>query len=137
MVDALLAAAEGETLGAATINEIAAALNVTRTSIYDWAHEHKAFADAIARARKLADAAVEAALRKKAIGYTTELVEQKLSKDGEVLDLRKEIHVPSDTAAASYWLKNRDPGRWSDKTKVEISGDFAEQVEAFLTRKDA
>jgi AcrR family transcriptional regulator len=137
MVDALLAAAEGETLGAATINEIAAALNVTRTAIYDWAHKHKDFADAIARARKLADAAVEAALRKKAIGYTTELIEQKLSKDGEVFDLKKELHVPSDTAAASYWLKNRDPERWSDKTKVEISGDFAEQVEAFLNRKDA
>ena len=135
MIDTLIAAAEGETLGAATINEIAAALGVSKTSVYDWAHQHKEFAEAIARVRRLADAAVESALRKKAIGYTVEIAEQRVTKDGDVVDLKKDVHVPSDTAAASFWLKNRDPDRWSDKQKLEVSGDFADQVEAYMKAK--
>lgn len=139
MIDTLIAAAEGDTLGAATIPDIAKVLGVSRASVYAWTQEHKDFLDAIVRVRKMADAEVESALRKRAIGYTVELAEQKVDKDGCVHDLKKDVHVAPDTPAAIFWLKNRDPERWSDKTKVEVTGDFADQVEAYLAsqRKDA
>jgi hypothetical protein len=38
--------------------------------------------------------------------------------------MRRE-HVPPDTTAAIFWLKNRDPARWRDAWQLEhISGKY-------------
>lgn len=135
MASALIAAAEADTLGAATINEIAAALNVSRTSVYDWAAQHKEFADAIAHARKIADKKVESALFKRALGYELQEV-RKTVKDGpkgvEVIEHTQVNHIPADTPAAVFWLKNRNREEWSDKQQLEVTGDFFEHVERIV-----
>jgi AcrR family transcriptional regulator len=144
MAQALIAAAEGDTLGAATIPDIARVLGVSRTSVYDWLQQHKEFADAIVRARTLADAAVVSALRKRATGFDFTETSKTTQEGGggkggesltKVTETEKRIYVAPDTAAAVFWLKNRDPEQWSDKTKVEVTGDFVEQVEAILKAK--
>lgn len=84
------------------------------------------------RVRKMTDAAVENALRKRALGYTIEIAEQKVTKDGDVVDLKKDVHIPSDTPAAVFWLKNRNREEWSDKQQIEVTGDFFEHVEKIV-----
>lgn len=140
MAHALITAAEGDTLGAATIPDIAKVLGVNRSSVYLWMQKHPEFSEAIVRVRTLADAAVVSALRKRATGFdfteTSKTTQEGGGKEGEsltkVTETVKHTYVAPDTAAAVFWLKNRDPARWSDKTKVEVSGDFVDQVEAIL-----
>jgi hypothetical protein len=125
-------AADEDKLGAATIKIIAKYLAVAPSSVYLWMAKHPSFSEAIAYARGLADQDVVVALHERSKGYTKKLTEQKVDKDGGVHDLTKEIHIPADTPAAIFWLKNRNPEEWADKTKVELTGDFVEQVEAMV-----
>jgi ClpP class serine protease len=139
MCEAVLRGARDGQIGAGTIKAIAAYLDIDYSTVYDWMGKHGDFAEAITRARGITDEDVESALRRRATGYEVTLVEQRVDKEGNVHDLKKDVHLPADTAAATFWLKNRDPKRWADKTQVEVTSDFAEQVEAFLAtqRKDA
>ncbi len=143
MTDALIAAAEGDTLGGATIPDIAKVLGTSKFTIYEWMRTYPEFSAAIVRVRTMADAAVESALRKRATGFdfveTTKVTKEGGGKEGEnltqVTESVKQVYVPPDTAAAVFWLKNRDPERWAEKTKVEVTGNFADQVEAYLASK--
>lgn len=139
-------AADAGTLGAATAREVAAELDVHPSTVYQWITDHAAFSEAFTYARQQTDRLVESALFKKARGFDfTETT--KTTKEGgkekdslaTVTETVKQVYVPPDTAAAVFWLKNRDPDRWAEKTKVEINGNFADQVEAYLAskRKDA
>lgn len=147
MDEALKAAADSGALGACTVNEVAKVLEVSAQTIYEWIGKHKSFSEAFAYARRTADRQIESALFKKAKGFdfteTTKTTREGGGKEGDsltqVTESVKHVYVPPDTPAAIFWLKNRDPERWSDKTKVEVTGDFADQVEAYLAsqRKDA
>jgi len=32
----------------------------------------------------------------------------------------EEIHMPADTTAQIFWLKNRKPSKWKDKQDIDI-----------------
>jgi transposase-like protein len=138
MAETLRVAADAGSLGAATVNEIAKELGVVASTIYLWIKEHQDFSEAFAYARQMADRKIESALFKRAHGYELNEV-RKTVKDGpkgvEVVEHTQVNHIPPDTAAAVFWLKNRNPADWSDKTKVEVTGDFADKVEAILKAK--
>jgi hypothetical protein len=38
-------------------------------------------------------------------------------------------HYPPDTTAAVFWLKNRQPDKWRDKTISEVSGPNGNPIE--------
>lgn len=40
----------------------------------------------------------------------------------EVINARTVKHIPPDTTAQIFWLKNRRPDRWRDKQQIEHSG---------------
>ena len=70
---------------------------------------------ALKKGKEVVDIEVENALLKRALGYTITVVEQKVDKFGDVHDLKKDVHIPGDTTAQSFWLKNRKPDKWRDK----------------------
>jgi len=42
-----------------------------------------------------------------------------------------EEHVPPDTTAAIFWLKNRDPAHWRDAWQLEhVTGKYVISVQA-------
>lgn len=66
-----------------------------------------------------ADYRVQNSLYNRAIGYTIKLTEDKITKDGDVVSLEKEVHIPADVQAAIFWLTNRMSDKWQSRKSVE------------------
>jgi hypothetical protein len=135
MCEAVLTGAREGKIGAGTIKAIAAYLGIGYATVYEWMGKFPDFAEAVTRARGITDEDVVSALRDRSIGYTMQLSEERVTKEGAIVQLTKDVHVPGDTTAASFWLKNRQRKDWTEKTEVEIKGNFADQVEAYLATK--
>lgn len=135
----------------ATDDELADFFKVHRATIYRWKHTHPEFCAAIVAGKEVADERVERALYQKATGYnvTEEMaIKVKLEqfREGvEVVEVEK--HIPSDTTAAIFWLKNRRSQQWRDKQEHGITDkegndvplsdrEIAKRI-AFLLTKDA
>ena len=112
-----------------TVTQMCETLNISRDKFYRWGKESEAFAEAVLRVRATADDAVENAFYNRALGYDRTMNEDRLDKDGGVVSLSKDIHVPADTRAGEFWLRNRDPSKWQNKQVIEIAGDHVERVE--------
>ena len=65
------------------------------------------------------------------------LRKQKVTKDGDVVDIEEEVHIPPDTTAQIFWLKNRKKAQWRDKVEVEKMGTI-QKIEIIndLTKDD-
>lgn len=86
---------EGWARDGLTDDQIAHNIGIRRSTLYEWKNKHSDFADAIKRSKEVADYEVESALFKKA-------------KMG-------------DTTAQIFWLKNRKPDKWRDKTDTVLT----------------
>lgn len=83
------------------------------------------FKSLVDKGNEVANEAVESALFKRAIGYEAEdtITEVKVSTDGsaQTTFVRKsKRHVPGDTTAMIFWLKNRMSDKWRDKQDMNI-----------------
>lgn len=83
---------------------IAAFFGVSQPTIYQWQKEHPAFQEGIRRGRANADGLVTSAVFRRACGYD-----------------KKGRHYPPDFSSASFWLRNRRPEEWRDKTEIEAN----------------
>lgn len=101
--------------------QIAKNMGITRPTLWDWKKKELNIFNALKKGREVADYEVENALFKRALGYTIQINEQKIDKDGCVHDTIRDMHVPADTTAQIYWLKNRKPKEWRDKVEQEIT----------------
>lgn len=101
-----------------TDEQIAKNIGINRTTLYDWKKKEVNIADALKKGKEVIDFEVENALLKKALGYTITLNKQKVTKDGDVVDITEEVHVPPDTTAQIFWLKNRKKEQWREKVEV-------------------
>lgn len=99
-----------------TIEQIAEITGVSKRALHYWWRDNPEFMHAVKEARQVADELVEASLFSKALGYTYE--EEALGKFGPV-PLVKQAHP--DVVACIYWLKNRQPDKWRDKSEHEHS----------------
>ena len=86
---------EGWARDGLTDDQIAHNIGISRATYYDWKNKHPDFLDALKRSKEVADYEVESALFKKA-------------KMG-------------DTTAQIFWLKNRRPEKWRDKTDMTVT----------------
>jgi hypothetical protein len=109
----------------ATDLEIANFFGVHYTTIYEWKHVHPAFCDAIRVGKARADERVERSLYQKAIGYTvTEqtAMKYKPAQHREAVKVvSNERHVPAETGAATFWLRNRQPERWRERSEMDVA----------------
>lgn len=109
---------EGWARDGLTDEQIAKNIGINRTTLYDWKKKEVNIADALKKGKEVIDFEVENALLKKALGYTITLEEEKLDKDGCVHTLKKDVHIPPDTTAQIFWLKNRQVKKWRDKVEI-------------------
>lgn len=112
---------EGWARDGLTDEQIAKNIGINRTTLYDWKKKEINIANTLKKGKEIIDFEVENALLKKALGYTITLNKQKVTKDGDVVDITEEVHVPPDTTAQIFWLKNRQPKKWRDKVEQDVT----------------
>ncbi|MBR1248878.1 hypothetical protein JQ609_18325 [Bradyrhizobium sp. AUGA SZCCT0169] len=99
----------------ATDRDLADFFEVTVVTIWSWQSRHPEFCASLNRGKEAADDRVERSLYSRATGYTYES-EKIIVVDKNVQRLDIIEHVPPDVTACIFWLKNRRPAEWRDKT---------------------
>lgn len=105
----------------ATDWDLAQFFEVTTVTIWRWSQVHEEFCNALKAGKEAADERVARSLYHKAIGYSREAVKI-MQYEGGVIEAPYVEHTAPDTTAAIFWLKNRRPKEWRDKTDVEMTG---------------
>lgn len=92
--------------------QIAENMGISVRTLYRWKNEFCQICHALKKGKDAADREIENALFKRAKGYDYEEVREE-TKDGKTV---KRIvitkHIPGDTTAQIFWLKNRKPEYW-------------------------
>jgi hypothetical protein len=108
------AKAEQLALHGATDKKIAEILGIAERTLNYWKQKHPDVLRSITRGKTMADARVAEALFQRARGYAHP--ETKFFVvDKEVVTRETTKHYPPDTAAASFWLRHRQPELWRDQ----------------------
>jgi hypothetical protein len=97
--------------------QMSVAFDICEATFNNWKRDQPTFLESLTRGKEDADAKVARSMYERALGVT--IVEEAVTKDGEVVKLRKQL--PSDTAAAKHWLANRQRGRWSNNGENTIT----------------
>lgn len=107
----------------ATDADLAEMFDVSIRTINYWKTTEPEFAIALKLGKTAADDRVERSLYHKAVGYTFDAVKifMPAGRDNPVYAPYKE-HIPPDTTAAIFWLKNRRKDDWRDKQEHEHTG---------------
>lgn len=122
----------------ATDKEIAAALDVSESTINNWKKEFPTFLESVKGGKMMADAKVAEGLYKRAVGM--DIPDDKVhwpfdaKKDAEgnpiPVIVKGKKHLPPDPGAAMNWLNNRQPDKWGKNAgigemviKVRVNGE--------------
>lgn len=108
----------------ATNQQLAEFFQVNIDTIYEWKKEYPDFSDALKKAKDDLDEKVERSLFQRATGYS--------HPDVMVVDKQLEPvvkHYPPDPTSMIFWLKNRQPQRWRDRTEQVVSGEMVNKLE--------
>jgi len=116
-----------------TDEEMAGFFDISVRCIYRWKLRHPAFAAAMAIGKEAADARVEQALYRRAIGYSHEAVKIH-TVAGEVRQTPYTERYPPDVSAAMFWLKNRRPDLWRERSEIGLAADLAQRIAAARAR---
>lgn len=114
----------GWTRDGLTDTEIAQRIGVARQTLYDWQARYPDIADAMRRGREVINYAVEDCLIQRVTGYDAVETRSEYDADGNLLrEIRQVRHVPPDTSAIEFWLRNRMRDRYSDQASPADAGD--------------
>jgi hypothetical protein len=117
----------------ATDKEIADFFNISEATVNNWKLEHPRFLESIRKGKQHADMEIAKSLYDRAKGCTV-LTQQAFkvkkgtnNEEVEVVDVMETY--PPDPVCIKYFLNNRRPDRWKDKTEIEHSGDNQEGLQ--------
>lgn len=94
--------------------ELAFAFKVSLSTLKEWKHVHPEFSTALKAGKEVADERVKDSLYQRAVGYSYDS-EKIMQHQGKPVRVPCVEHVPPDTTAAIFWLKNRKPEEWRDR----------------------
>jgi len=108
----------------ATNPELAKFFEVAERTIKNWRKEYESFDEAIKKGKAIADGNVAASLYRRAIGYEHNAVKIiTVAVGGGQGSAVKEVpyveRFPPDTVACIFWLKNRAPELWRDRSPTD------------------
>jgi len=123
----------------ATITSACAAVGIHRDTLYDWMNSKSDVSDTIKKARAIPDQKVENALfRSATMKHRFKEQHFKAVAKGEKIKMIPEKTVtkiiPPNVTAQIFWLKNRMPEDWKDKTEHEHSGGVIIKVISAVPR---
>lgn len=120
----------------ATDREAAEFFDVAESTLYLWKHTQLAFSEALKVGKEAADDRVVQSLYRKAVGYSFDSVKYH-AYEGDVTQTPCVEHVPPSDTAAIFWLKNRRPSEWRDKSEVANTHDLSPEAAAWLGQQTA
>lgn len=104
-----------------TVEQIADRLDVATSTVSKWMAEDEQFSEAVKRGRAVSDARVEASLYQRATGYTHKAVKIFMPAGAkEAVTVPYMEHLPPDATSMIFWLKNRKPKEWREKTEIDV-----------------
>ena len=122
---------EGWAKDGLTMEEIAACMNVSRSTLNEWAKKYSDISDTLKKNKEIADRKVENSLYERALGGLHKVLKafkvketyyddhgRKCEKE-HIETAEEEIYIPGDTTAQIFWLMNRKPEVWKNKKLVE------------------
>jgi hypothetical protein len=121
----------------ATNADLADFFEVSTATIWHWSCQHPKFLSAQKIGKGVYDDVVERSLHHRARGYSyDEEISSVNEETGETEVKRVRKHIPPDTTACIFWLKNRRRERWRDRPDedgvasggIQISGGFSGTV---------
>lgn len=112
----------------ATDKELADFFEVAESTLSLWKLEHPRFSESIKKGKETADAEVAEKLFKRATGYSHPDVDIKVV-EGKIVTTKLTKYYPPDTAAAIFWLKNRQRRKWRDKIETGITDGDGNDVQ--------
>ena len=140
---------EGWARDGLTEEQIAKNMGVSRSTLSDYKVKYPDILRAIKNSKEVADREVENALFNKATGYTVKLKKpmkvrhveydevsgRKVAEYERIEYIEEEVHVPADTTAQIFWLKNRKSNEWRDKVAVTDESSL-EKLDALISSID-
>ena len=115
----------------ATDEDLAEAFGVSDRTIQGWQVTHEDFSAAVAVGKAAVDDLVERRFYNRAIGYSFDSVKI-MQYEGEPVIVPYREHVPPDTSAAIFWLKNRRRDKWRDRHDVDHGVQSENPLATFL-----
>jgi hypothetical protein len=98
----------------ATDREVAEFFNVSEQTLNTWKHVHPEFLESLKLGKETADRRVEQSLYRRAVGYSYD-AEKIFPYKGAAVRVPYVEHIPPDTTACIFWLKNRQRDLWRDR----------------------
>lgn len=118
----------------ATDKELADFFEIAESTLNLWKSANIEFMESIKAGKELADSNVADRLYQRAMGFEHDSEEIKVVSDGqgngssiERVPIRK--IYPPDTAAAIFWLKNRQKATWRDKVETGFTDSEGKDVQ--------
>lgn len=105
-------------------SEIAHNMGISVKTLYNWKERHLPILQALKNGKEVTDLKVENALLKRALGYDYEETTEEDSEEHGWKTKRVTKHVPGDTTAQIFWLKNRRPDKWRDRPEVQSTETY-------------
>ncbi len=112
----------------ATNKDLAGRFGVARSTIDLWIASHPEFAEAVQQGRDVADATAVESLFTRVTGYNHK-AEKVFLYRGEPRTATYTAHVPPETRACMYWLRNRRPEDWREVSE-RVAAELAQQAAA-------
>lgn len=114
---------EGWARDGLTDEQIAENVGISVRTLYRWKIQHCQICHALKKGKDMADREIENALFKRAKGY--DFTETRIKKKAGVVVEETVItkHIPADTTAQIFWLKNRKPEYWGGGDKFTVENE--------------
>ena len=143
-----------ELAASSTDRELALAMGIASSTLYKWMAEYSEIADAVNRGRTSAQAlanvqAVEDSLLERCLGGVKTVMKavkletviyneagRRIREEEHVEQAAETVYIPADTNAIKFYLTNRAPDRWKNKTEVSADLGTMESIEDFLRRTE-
>ena len=102
--------------------KMAELLEIDESTLNRW-KEDKTFLQALKEGKAIADENVGKSLYERAMGYEHP-EEQIFCYQGQIIRAQTVKKYPPDATSMIFWLKNRQPALWRDRTEIEHSGEM-------------
>jgi hypothetical protein len=110
----------------ATNPDLAGRFGVARSTIGQWIAHHPEFAEAVQQGRDVADATAVESLFTRVTGYNHQ-AEKVFLYRGEPRTVTHTAHVPPETRACMFWLRNRRPEEWVEVSEY-VAAELAQEA---------